>query len=79
MIAIGCDLTDITFGLSRHTDVASVQDQPVVSIDTKRFGNMLFQGLLDSQDSFSGGDPGSVGNTEDVGVHRNRGFPESGI
>src|SRR4051794_11876222 len=55
-------------GLARQTDVAAVQDQPVVGVLEIFRRRELDQLLLHLERVLAGGDSGPVGDAEDVGI-----------
>ena len=74
MVTPLCDLTQIAFRLSGDTDVASVQNQPVMCVEAKRCRNVFLERLFDREYCFSGCNASSIGHTKYVGVDGNGWF-----
>ena len=71
------DEAGATAGLAGDTGIAAMQDQPVVDIEFEFGGYMFEQLLLDLVDVLARGKPGTVGDAEDMGIHRD-GWPTKG-
>jgi AraC family transcriptional regulator of adaptative response/methylated-DNA-[protein]-cysteine methyltransferase len=61
------------FGLSGDTDIAPVQDEPVVRVLLEVGRHVVFDGPLDRDNILAHGNAGAVADTEDVGIDRLRG------
>src|SRR3546814_12184224 len=66
-------------GFARDTDVAPMQDQPVVGILHIVFGHDFFQFSFHLQHVLAWRQPGTVGNPEYMGIDGYRGLAECGV
>ena len=66
-------------GLSCPTDVASVQDEPVMRVLPELTGYIFEQGPFHFKRGCSGGESRAVCHPENMRVHGNGGFTEGGV
>ena len=71
--------TAITFWFSRNTGISAMQDKPVMGVFLEAIGHGLKQCIFNSKYIFSNGNPGAIGNPENMGVNGNGGLPKGGV